>query len=275
MDVVLNELSLDAQYVSDEAFFADLQVLLPLTTLLNKLDNVALLKSQDLWSCKVSTVKTLQDFLYVKGNPFLTKFKSDLLRLGMSPPYWETDRRHICVDDYTYQGKDICNSGLAEAVEREQLVLSFGHHNFSTDKLTVQKNSTNVSICNFHTLKGTLLSLLDQSRINEQTFCQYYFNGSNLDFSMLEESRGFTGLTTTERSLFMEQFKMFSIMSWEDITSSDGLQYKRYENILSGYESKDIYKFRVSQKYRCFGYRVRDVFCVVHFEVDHALSDRG
>ena len=73
-------------------------------------------------------------------------------------------------------------------------------------------------------------------------------------------------------------------MSWDNIMSSDGLEYKKYNKpnkrkkgwFREGtYKNTDIYKFRVTQEYRCFGYRTGDEFFVLRFEIDHSISDNG
>lgn len=37
----------------------------------------------------------------------------------------------------------------------------------------------------------------------------------------------------------------------------------------------DIFKFRVSEKIRCFGYREKDTFFVLRIDLEHKLSDKG
>ncbi len=71
-------------------------------------------------------------------------------------------------------------------------------------------------------------------------------------------------------------------MSWNDISISDGLDYKEYspnkENNWfknTKFSDKKIYKFRVTQKYRCFGYRELDTFYVLMFDIEHKISDKG
>ncbi|KPV58169.1 hypothetical protein QJ48_18180 [Paenibacillus sp. A3] len=81
----------------------------------------------------------------------------------------------------------------------------------------------------------------------------------------------------------MSSFEFFVELSWDDIGRSDGLQYKPYSPSSkhndwfrnSPYTGKDIYKFRTSQKYRCFGFRENEVFFVLRFERDHEYSDNG
>jgi len=276
MDVILNELSLDAQYATEMMFLDDLQEIVKITTLFEKLHEIVLLKNQNLWSSKITASKTLQELLYIKGNPLLTKLRTNLLKLTSNPPYWEEDRRHTCENNsYLYKDKDIYDSGIAESTERDRVVLSFTHDNFQDLQLSIHKNASDVYVDNLLDFKSTLLSLLNTGVMDEESFCKYYFYETNLNFVLLNEARGFSQFGSTEKKQFIEQFKLFSKMDWDEIISSDGLQYKRYNNSLAGYEAANIYKFRVSQKFRCYGYREEGVFFVVHLEVDHALSDRG
>ena len=142
MDVVLNELSLDAQYATEMMFLTDLEEIVKITTLFEKLQEIVLLKNQNVWNSKITTTKTLQELLYIKGNPLLTKLRVNLLKLTSNPPYWEEDRRHHCEDNsYLYGGKDVCDSGLAESVERDRNILSFTHNDFQDTRLIIQKNA--------------------------------------------------------------------------------------------------------------------------------------
>ena len=60
-------------------------------------------------------------------------------------------------------------------------------------------------------------------------YCQEKFKNSNLDFSLLKNKDGFGLLETTQQvDEFIDAFIEFSTMSWENIISSDGLQYKKY-----------------------------------------------
>ncbi|MEA1956038.1 MAG: hypothetical protein U9N02_06050, partial [Campylobacterota bacterium] len=66
---------------------------------------------------------------------------------------------------------------------------------------------------------------------------------------------------------------------------SDGLEYKQYNKpkklktkgwFRNGlYKNIDIYKFRVTQEYRCFGFRKDNRFYVLRFEINHEISNNG
>lgn len=97
-----------------------------------------------------------------------------------------------------------------------------------------------------------------------------------MDFSKIDEEMGFSGIQLAEQSLFVDTFRKFEEMTWAQIHTDNGLDYKMYhETISMAYRNVKTYKFRVSQKFRCHGYREKDLFVVICFETDHKLSDRG
>jgi len=277
MDVVLNELSLSGQFENDNLFLSNLSEVVKMTHLINKIENISLLKSNTIWNSKITTSDTLLLLLRKKGSDLLNKLRLDLSKMSANPPYWEETQVHSCVEDsYEYSHNDICNTGLAESSQRDKVVISFEHFLYSSENIKVMKNSTEINIKNILNLKLFSQYLYDKSLINEYEFCNYFFHNTKLSFTKLDnEKRGFNFLTQEQKKLYIGQFKLFAEMSWEDIVSSDGIEYKKYQNTLSGFREVEIYKFRISQKYRCFGYRKGEIFYIVHFEVDHKLSDNG
>jgi len=123
---------------------------------------------------------------------------------------------------------------------------------------------------------------IDSLDIEPLEYCLRRFKNSNLNFSYLENNYGFTVLNPTQKKEFLSTFHKFSQMSWNDIIKSSankkGLNYKPYDGNWfknTQYSNTNIFKFRTSQKYRCFGYREKDKFFVLRFEVDHKTSDNG
>ncbi|MYL54191.1 hypothetical protein GLW08_12670 [Pontibacillus yanchengensis] len=80
----------------------------------------------------------------------------------------------------------------------------------------------------------------------------------------------------------MSTFEYFNDSTWSDIFQNNSLDYKLYQPSKendwfkeSKFSNKKIYKFRTSQKYRCFGFRENDTFYVLRFDTTHEISDNG
>jgi len=113
-------------------------------------------------------------------------------------------------------------------------------------------------------------------------YCHLQFKNTNLNFTKLDDEFGFEILNSLQEKEFLNTFNKFSQMSWNDILKSSaytkGLNYKSYDGDWfknTEYSQKNIFKFRTSQKYRCFGYREGNVFFVLRFEIDHEISNNG
>ena len=106
----------------------------------------------------------------------------DFIDKGLKPfiaVLYELDRNNTA-DIYEYNGNNIYGSSLAESYERDKVVISFIHSDFSTNILNVSKNGTVISIDNLfdsgHYLsvaksKGIIIpfSLKDKTRFNKTT----------------------------------------------------------------------------------------------------------
>lgn len=82
--------------------------------------------------------------------------------------------------------------------------------------------------------------------------------------------------------MFKSTFGKFESLSWQQIATDDGLDYKEFSKNkkTSAYFSDDewcygIHKFRIDQKIRCFGNTINGIFHVLRFDLDHKLSDLG
>jgi len=67
-------------------------------------------------------------------------------------------------------------------------------------------------------------------------------------------------------------------MNWENISKSDSLRYKEYNGDWfknTKYSNQRIDKFKVSLKYRYFGFKKENIFNVLRFEINHQKSDNG
>jgi len=272
MEVLINELSLSGQFKNEDEFLDSFDSVLKMIKLIDRL-NFSLLKEYSFFQSAVTVHSKLDDFLKLRTDR-ARKMKQFLLKLAYSPPYWNENQRHNCFDTYSYNLSNICNTSLAESCERDSIVLSFLHNDFLKNNLVVQKNANDMDVYNLIDKYHFLEYMLSISHIEPLKYCQLKFENSNLNFSYLENDYGFNLLETSQQvDEFITSFKQFVQMSWRDIISSDGLQYKRYNGREFG--NKTIYKFRITQKYRCFGYREGNEFFVLRFEIDHKMSDNG
>jgi len=279
MEILINELSLTGQFMNVDKFVEQ-----GLPALLSTLKDIRpatdqLYKKEDLYSSKVTSELTLHD-LFVgslsRKYDEIRRFKSLLAQL-FENPYWEGNMKQSVDSKYIYMENDIWGSSLAEACERDKVVLSFKHESFIDRLLPVTKVAVVIDIDNLFE-KGHYLELCWKRRnISFEEYCIGNFSGNKLDFSQIDSKEGFNLIIEeADQRLFLEGFRKFSYLSWQEIKVDDGLGYKEYHNrSFFKANSHKIRKFRISGKYRCFGYTHNDVFHVLLFDLKHKLSDQG
>jgi len=150
MEILLNELSLSGQFGSIGDFIG--RGLDPFLSVISEVNSSAntILKKQNFWQSQVTRSDTIHDIFIGKisrTNDAIRKSKS-LLAALIVEPFWENTRKHNTSDIYKYNGNNILDSSLAESFERDKVVISFIHKDFSLTKLSVIKNATTVHIDN-------------------------------------------------------------------------------------------------------------------------------
>ena len=149
MDILLNELSLSGQYASRE-FFVE-QILPSLIEVLDEVQNLSkatIYKNQQFYSSKVTRTDTINVHDILAGElsrqyPSIRKFKKQLLSHLFDDLYWEPTRKHLEEDSYTYKGNNVCNHSVAEACERDTIIVSFRDNELFQEKtLSILKNDT-------------------------------------------------------------------------------------------------------------------------------------
>ncbi|HCW08365.1 MAG TPA: hypothetical protein DGG95_13475 [Cytophagales bacterium] len=278
MQILFNELSLVGQFDNQDVFIRS--GLLPFVGVLKEMQGFStlLLKKSDVWGHKITPSDTLHSFLV--NNAFRTsdevrRLKSAIAHLTKEP-FWDSDTKQDLDSTYFLDGVDIWGSSPAEACERDKVVVSFVLSWASSDPLNTIRNGVNVPLLNL-TGSGKLTGFLwSNKRISFESYLKARFSGGKLDFSQVDEKVDFTSIQPTEQSLFIDTFRKFEELTWDQIYSDNGLDYKEYHEIIDiRHRSRKTYKFRASQKFRCHGYRQKDSFIVIRFETDHKLSDRG
>ncbi len=237
-----------------------------------------LLKKSDVWDKMITPSNTLYSFLI--NNAFrksdeVRRLKSAIADLTKEP-FWDSDSKQNPDSTYLLDGADIRSSSPAEACERDNVVVSFVLSSASLDPLNIIRNGVTVPLLNL-TRSGKLTEFLwANNQISFESYLKARFSGGKLDFSRVDKNLGFPGIQPSEQSLFVDTFRKFEELTWDQIHSDRGLDYKEYHGIIGmRYRGIKTYKFRASEKIRCHGYREEDSLVVIGFETDHKLSDRG
>jgi len=278
MEVLINELSLSGQFDSIEHFVES--GLKPFVKALNDIDfqSDLLYKKYDFYQSKITSNHTIYDTL--TGNisrqyDEIRKFKSQLTRL-FDNPYWEDNPKHSTNNVYVYNGIKVSGFSLAEACERDRMVVSFSHNDFRFTQLNVYKNESKIELDNLFEQRHFTQVAYQRNCIPFDVYCDKIFSNSKLNFSKLNLKEGFSLVRKEDEPLFFDGFRKFVELSWQQIFVDDALDYKEFNN--KNYFkniSEKIFKFRISQKYRCFGYVKNSVFFVLQFDIEHKLSDLG
>jgi len=279
-EILINELSLGGQFASVDEFVTG-GTLLNFVALLKEINNtdVLLYKKYDFFGSKITKEMSIHDVLVgAISRQFdeIRKFKTGLACL-FENPYWEDDQKHNVNFAYRYKGNCVSGQSLAEACERDKIVISFMHPDFPYGNLSVMREETEILLDNLIKEENYFEVARSRNIINFEDYCTKKFTSGKLDFSKVSKKEGFSLITKEEENLFFDGFRKFASLSWPQINKDKGLDYKEYDDRKGHFKSfgRKIHKFRISRKYRCFGYEEQGIFHVLLFDLTHDLSDEG
>ena len=279
MEVLINELSLHGQF-NDEDHFEEYG-LIPFAAVLKELknNNAAVFKTYDLYSYNITTTLSMHNYLTAHTSRLsdLTKrLKSLLTAFVLDEPYWENTQKHSSESNYLLETENVVGFSLAEACARDKVVMSFKSEDFKENKILIKIDNSEEIVLDNLIEKGDCNEVnRERNNIGIDEYCVTRFKGDKLDFSQIDNKLGFELLKKEDEELFIDAFRKFSELSWQQISVDDALDYKPYPDTDKVFKSvpHKIHKFRVTQKYRCFGYTVNGVFYMLRFDLEHKLSD--
>lgn len=280
MDICINELSLSGQYTSEQEYIE--KGLFPMVEVLRGMDSspYECYMISTLYGCHITPTDTLYSLLTaskLRQSDEIRRFKSLLAKKLSIGPYWDLAPKHSVTDCFKMGTKEIGGTSLAESCERDKVILSFSHNEFAGHCVEIFKNEFSVLLRNLFSITNLVELMREQGDISFKQYLAFQSRNSKLDFTKIDEREGFALISTQEESLFADAFRMFRELSWEDIRKPSGLDYKEYTNkqkdSVTILKSKRIHKFRIGQKYRCFGEEINGVFYVLMFDLTHKLSD--
>jgi len=274
MQILFNELSLDGQFQDEEAFIST--GLVPFIKVLKEMQSFAvlLLKKSDVWKRNATPSQNLHSLLVgstYRAKDEIRRFKSALASLTKEP-FWDSETRQNTETAYYLESEDVSGSSLAEACERDKSVVSFVKSKTSFSPIFLKKQNEEIALMNL-TATGELTDHLWETRkISFEAFLKSKFSGNKLDFTYTENF----SVQIDQQNLLIDTFLKFEKMSWDQIYTDSGLNYKEFHSVIDfRFKSVKTYKFRASGKIRCHGYRERNTFFVLKFETDHKMSDKG
>lgn len=160
MEILLNESSLTAQYNSTEDFIeTGVLRILPVFKSLSQEDLI--FKKHSFYDNRVTQNKTIHDVLAgaeSRTHDELRKFKVYLNHF-FEDPYWEDSPKHNPDIEYLHNGTNVSGTSIAEACERDKVIISFTHPDFLNTTLDISKENEIIPIdnlleqCNYSTLK--------------------------------------------------------------------------------------------------------------------------
>lgn len=276
MQILFNELSLEGQFAGQDDFIKN--AIRPFIGVLKEMEGFSaqLLKKSDAWDKMITPTCNLQSLLVASPvSDEVRRLKLSIVKLTREP-FWDLDSKQHSDSLYFLDGIDIGGSSPAEACERDKIVISFGSSSASLDPLNILRNGTNVRLSNL-TCPGKFTEILWANKeIPFKAYLQTRFSGGKIDFSCVDEKFDFSEIQEADQSLFIDTLRKFEELTWDQIYTDKGLNYKEYHATLGvAYQDIKTYKFRVSKKFRCHGFRKNDSFVILCFETDHKLSDRG
>jgi len=278
-DILINELSLNGQFNSVNEFIDG--ALIKFNALLNEIKgpNVLLYKNHLFYESKITGDTTIYNILVgtiSRQYDEIRKMKSGLVCL-FEEPYWENNQKHSPDTFYLFMENCVTGQSLAEACERDRIVISFTHPDFSSGTLLVLKEKTEITIDNPVNGIDYIEIAYNKNIINCEEYCKKKFKGDKLDFSKINPKESFNLLSKKDENLFIDGFRKFTELTWPQINVDDALDFKEYNDNKGHFKSinKKIHKFRISRKNRCFGYIEQGIFYVLLFDLTHDLSDDG
>jgi hypothetical protein len=68
----------------------------------------------------------------------------------------------------------------------------------------------------------------DTKLISFESYLNVRFSGGKLDFTRVNEKMGFSVIQSSELSTFINTFRKFEALTWDQIHMDKGLDYKEY-----------------------------------------------
>jgi phage-related protein len=242
MDILINELSLHEQFNSIENFSEKLVYMMQITKIIKEL-NFSLLKKSDLWNYKPVKNVSLNDILRINGNDSVRKYKSLLSSIITDEPFWDNNQSHSLNDTYLFSNSSVINTSLAEACERDKLIISFNSTKYNDSFIIIKKNNHfEITLANFFDNNFFLDWMIQNNKISLTNYCFKRFKNYKVDF--IYEKGEIVFNTLLEKTSLTESLKIseeIKKMILEYLDSGNLLPENLSKNLSDG-----IFELRIS-----------------------------
>lgn len=283
--IIINELSLNGQFNDGRDFWTT--AMPPFHKALQDAQSLGiklLFKRSSFYEALATPDRTIHSLLTDHETRIIDearRYKSALAR-AINDPFWDENPRQDFNATYLIDGDDVSGSSVAEAADRPSCLLSFVRSRYEKHPVTVRKNDTDIAVDNIWKDRQLHSIMFANGDLSLEKYAGIHFKGTKLDFTKIDNTYGFSLIDNENRSEFIDSFHKFVTLDWPDIATDKGLDYKDYNKnrrskryFADELWKKDVKKFRVTRRNRCFGYVENGVFYVLRFDVDHELSDLG
>lgn len=283
--IIINELSLNGQFLDSRDFWKN--GMPPFhKALQDALSHGVgyLFKQGSFFAAQATPDKTLHDLLTAPETRIIDEarlYKSTLAR-AICNPFWDEAPQQDPNAQYSVGETDVSGSSIAEAAARSVCLLSFIRSGYEKHPVAVTKDEEPIEVGNIWKEKQLYSILFERGELSLEKYITIRFSGGKLDFSLIDDTLGFSLIDGENQNEFIDSFRKFEELDWSAIATDNGLDYKPYNKKKKSKRyfsdeqwKKGIKKFRITQRNRCFGYVDNGIFYVLRFDLDHELSDVG
>ena len=284
MEFILNEESLKGQFATVHDFLISLKSNIRCFHIIRKSECNTISKIDNFYDCYVTSDTKIRDLRNYQCSDELVAFQYQLEQEIYNLPHWDRNPMHDLSKVYLLAESDVVATGIAEATERDHLLLSFDMKNVKDCILHIQVADKEEHVSSIYSPAFLVKCAGEQLAMHGDDILKIRYEGTRIDCSSIEREYGTEILDESQlRQIISSMDKFVKHETWENIDRDDGLEYKKYtpdspkRNWYNGsmYRDKQIMKFRASSLLRVHGYRKGDRFRVLRFEIDHKQSDHG
>lgn len=174
MELILNEFSLDGQFLGIEDFSDYIRdVLAPLLDIIIE-KKITFLKKSDIYKFSVTDTLTLHDFMMMANEPAISVLKGYLVNLGYCEPYWDNNKATKPEVKYGYPVKREEPNCFTEVIERQGKLVSFKHTDYMEEKISCFRNETSLNISNISLVEQLLKEYLWEEEVKIRYILERY-----------------------------------------------------------------------------------------------------